>query len=562
MQIEVTLNDFLYNAGLLGLIRIFQHADIPFDHNEGQKLSFNESSLESIEEHYFNLLIDRYGYDTSYNKMITSKDFIKHCSKEEIDEKTLEQFNLLIENMKRWLTSNSYKNTYPLIHGIDIPIETTARSLKKVTMKKSESISDITPQIQKMAAELLNCIKYLEHPEAKRYLVARVLIYTVIQGFWTNVSFLNSNASKKDPYQEFVNYFSKPLSNYLETKKDNKKYAKNKLSCATCNNKMGKLSESFDLTWLQKIGVDAARKSSYYWNHQKDLFICPVCNLVYSCVPLGFTLVKGKGLFINNNESVKQLVSSNEIILKDSESILTYDQLEEIAYYKILDVMLQSADEKKELEINNIQIIKFDKNFESRPYTFNILSKQRAGMIVDSKKSLNYLVGKFAKESGAYIQLYQEVLKRLYNGQTFYDLLFRLMKLLHSKEFNNGFAIYHILKITNNQFKGVNSYMSPKELEQVRIYGYWLRQAYRGSENKLGGILHRMLNALKVKNPNKFMETLIQAYSYRKKQIPGVFVQMLEDKKKFQTIGYAFLLGLEGYSGEQKDEQKEESNNE
>ena len=553
MTIKVTLNDFLYNAGVLGLLRIFQHAKIPCE-VEGQSLLFEESNLEDIGEHYFNFLIDRYGYETSYEKMISSEAFIKSCLAEQIEEKQLEDFNKLIENVKKWLTSNSYKNTYGFLTEVYFPFVETAQSLKKITKKKSESIGDIKSLVQEEAGKLLDCISHLKHPQAKHYLVARSLSYQIIQGFWTNVSFLNSTASKKDLYGEYANYFTNAALTYMETKKDERKYEKNKLHCALCENTMGKLSETFDLTWLQKMGVDSARKSSHYWNHQKDLFICPICNLIYSCVPLGFTIAKGKGIFLNNNQSVKQLISANSISLRDGEKEITPDELEEMAYYRILDVMIQNADGKKELEIDNIQIVKFDKYNESRPYTFNILSRERAKTMIDSKSSLNYLVGKFAKENKEYIGLYQEVIKRLYNGQSFYDLLYRLMKLFIEGEFKNGIAIKHILRISNNQFKGGIHFMTFEELEKVRNIGFYLKKQYYGQENKLGGISYRLLNALKVKNSNKFMETLIQAYSYKKVAIPIIFVQALSDQEKFQTIGYAFLLGLQGYDGQEKKE--------
>ncbi|PZX05806.1 CRISPR-associated protein Cst1 [Psychrobacillus insolitus] len=555
MTIKVTLNDFLYNAGVLGLLRIFQHAKIPCE-VEGQSLLFEESNLEDIGEHYFNFLIDRYGCETSYEKMISSEEFIKSCLAEQIEEKHLEDFNTLIENVKKWLTSNSYKNTYGFLTEVYFPFVEIAQSLKKITKKKSESIGDIKPLVQEEAGKLLDCISHLKHSQAKHYLVARSLSYQIIQGFWTNVSFLNSTASKKDLYGEYANYFTNAALTYIETKKDERKYEKNKLHCALCENTMGKLSETFDLTWLQKMGVDSARKSSHYWNHQKDLFICPICNLIYSCVPLGFTIAKGKGIFLNNNQSVKQLISANSISLRNGEKEITPDELEEMAYYRILDVMIQNAVGKKELEIDNIQIVKFDKYNESRPYTFNILSRERAKTMIDSKSSLNYLVGKFAKENKEYVGLYQEVIKRLYNGQSFYDLLYRLMKLFIEGEFKNGIAIKHILRISNNQFKGGIHFMTFEELEKVRNIGFYLKKQYYGQENKLGGISYRLLNALKVKNPNKFMETLIQAYSYKKVAIPIVFVQALSDQEKFQTIGYAFLLGLQGYDGQEKKEVK------
>ena len=100
----------------------------------------------------------------------------------------------------------------------------------------------------------MDCISHLKHPQAKHYLVARSLSYQIIQGFWTNVSFLNSTASKKDLYGEYANYFTNAALTYMETKKDERKYEKNKFHCALCENTMGKLSETFDFTGYKKWG--------------------------------------------------------------------------------------------------------------------------------------------------------------------------------------------------------------------------------------------------------------------------------------------------------------------
>lgn len=107
--------------------------------------------------------------------------------------------------------------------------------------------------------------------------------------------------------------------------------------------------------------------------------------------------------------------------------------------------------------------------------------------------------------------------------------------------------------------------MTDKELRSIRISGYELRKVYRGQETKLNAISHRLLNALKVKNPNKFMETIVQAYSYKRHEklgIPLFFTTTLSDIEKFQTIGYAFLIGLNGKDFEKEDMAKEEQVNE
>lgn len=551
-MIRLTLDDVIYNAGILGLCRIFDYANLPYERN-GQTIEFAESNLENFSEHYLSYLIKEHGNDTSYTKIIESD--VGNV----IDKKSLDQLNETIDYVKGILSSNSYKNTYPFLTEIPFDFSNAASKLKKIVLRKKQTIDDVQPEIQEMTNLLSECISHLRHPQAKRYLVPRILSYNLIQGFWTNVSILHKTANKKDIYKTYDEYFTKAALDFLEKKKDEKKYAKNKFHCATCENKMGTVSEAFDLTWLQKVGVDAARKSSHYWDHQRDIFICPICNLVYSCIPLGFKIIKGKGFFINNNRSIDELISVNSVSFSDGKQEVLRDQLESMAYYKIIDFMINQAESRKEFEIENIQIVKYDKEMETRPYTFNILSRNKLILINECKREFQNLVGKFTKLNDEYISIYQEVINRLYNGQGFNDLIYQLIRQIIDGEYKGTYTVYNILKISNHQYKGGVHFMTQEELNKVRSYGYYLKTEYRSQETKLNGISYRLLNALKVKNSSKFMETLIQAYSYRKLSIPATFVQALNDEEKFQTIGYAFLLGLHGYDGKGD---KEENTNE
>ena len=550
--IQLTLDDVLYNAGILGLCKIFDHAGLPY-HKNGQTIEFEESNLERFSEHYFSYLTKEYLNETSYKRLIELNIVdIK-------DEKQLSQLNETIENAKKWLTSNSYKNTYPFLTDVPFDFLSAANKLKKITIKKKQTIEDVQSEIQEITNLLSEIISHLRHPQAKRYLVPRILSYNIIQSFWSNVSFLHTSANKKDIYQTYDEYFTEAAFAFLEKKKDEKKYAKNKFPCAVCENKMATISEAFDLTWLQRVGVDAARKSSHYWDHQRDIFICPVCNLVYSCIPFGFKIVRGKGFFINNNRSVEELISINSVSLGDGKQEVTRDDLESEAYYKIIDFMINQAESRKNLEIENIQVVKFDREMENRPYTFNILSRNKLMLIDECKKEFKKLVGKFTKLNDEYISLYQEVINRLYKGQTYTDLIYQLIRQMIDGKYKDTSSIYNILKISNHQYKGGVHFMKTEELNLIRNYGYYLKKEYLNQETKLNGISYRLLNALKVKNQSKFMETLLQAYSYKKLGIPPIFTQILNDEKKFQTIGYAFLLGLHGYDG---NEDKGENTNE
>ncbi|UZN01389.1 hypothetical protein OL548_33985 (plasmid) [Lysinibacillus sp. MHQ-1] len=82
-MIELQLDDVLYNIGILGLCRVFDSANLPFDKKNGQTITFAESNLSNFEEHYFAALVDLYGSETSYYKMVNtnSKQFIKKMYK-------------------------------------------------------------------------------------------------------------------------------------------------------------------------------------------------------------------------------------------------------------------------------------------------------------------------------------------------------------------------------------------------------------------------------------------------------------------------------------------------
>lgn len=544
MEVRLELSDWLYNAGLVGLMNILDRAEI-FYEKKGNAISFQSDALEEFSEHYFQYFCEKYEYFTSWYKIVERKSFLTQIDVTTMNDKVLDDLNKYAEQTKKRLQSNSYKNTYHLIQNMPYDLTELAAKLKRVKRKKSETFLDIQEDILDLIQTLQQIIVCLKHPEAKRYIMARNIIYEVIQQFWEGVSFLNKTANKKDMYEECKAYFVEPALAYLEEKQDDKKYSKYKYSCFNCENKFSKIGSAYELTWINKTGVDSARKSSHFWNYVSDAYVCPLCNLVYACVPAGFTVINGRGLFVNDTANTTELLSLNKLVLYRGNA-QGLDDLEEQSYWKIVDMLGQANAQHAKKEIQNIQIIKFDAMYASRPYSFNILSREKLLVIEKNKKQLERLVGTFAKEGKEYISLYQEVTKRLYNNQHQFDLIYRLFRLVLNDEYKRLSAIKNILYINNSQSKGGKEKMYYKQIDQFQGYGVQLRGAYAKNENKLSGITYRLLNALKLKNSHRFMDTLINAYMYKGKQIPKDFIQALHDETKFQTIGYAFLLGLQG----------------
>lgn len=548
MEIKIELGDILFNAGVVGLIKILEHAGQKVN-LEDNYISFSSEILSHMPQYYFNFFIDNYKYSTKWGSITT----FQIPTVEMMDEKSLEKLNNHIEFVKKTLSSNSYKNTYSLVKNAPHNIEQLISQLKQINLNNNESIEDVKPKIQEIIQILKEINEYLNFSATKKYIIPRNIIYSIVQNYWSGVSFLHKQSNMKDMYEELYKYFISPIEASLETMKNEEKY--NKYQCFTCGNKFAKLSDSFELTWINKTGVDSNRKSSHFWNHQSDAYICSMCNFIYACIPAGFISLNSKGIFINENTSTKSLKNINSLILYKETRRLSSDELEEQVFRKIIDSIDYASVGDIQKEIQNIQIVKFDAANTQRPYSFNMISKEVLEIVQKNKKNLSFLLGKRIRNGNESIFPYQQVINRIYHNQNQFDFIYYLFKLAMKEDLRKQYSVIkNIIIINNNQLKGGKEQVQYTQINNYQYYGKLLNDQYKGDNTgKLVGITHRLLNALKVKNSHKFTDTLISAYMYKNQKIPMEFIQVLQDDSKFQTIGYSFLLGLQG--GEIKNEE-------
>lgn len=548
--IKIYLNDWMYNAGVLGLYRVLAHSN-GREHilRNSNYIEFDSALLENFGEKYFKYFIDEYEKFTSWYRITSFQSYLYNINMEEMDEEKLEYINKQIEYTKERLKSASYKSAYEAING-EVDLLKKEKELKKINKKKKEEISCILPQLQNEIENLNVIISYLKREEVKKIIAGKNVIYDVIDKFLKDVSFLNKNANKNSMYDEYNTYFLNGIEEYIESDKEKYKY-----SCFVCDGPISQLSKpaSYDLTWLNKMGVDMSRKTSHFWDFNGDSYICPICNIIYSCIPAGFNVLKGRGLFINDNSSIDRLVKINNLSIKDNDNM---ELMENLTYYRIIESMSQDNIESINQEIDNIQVVKLDTENVNRPYTFNILSKNMLSIISNHKESLRKLIDiniNLGTTKNAYwINLHKEVIRRLYNNVNQFDLIHKLLILSIEDKFYKTFAIKLIMNI-NNDFIGIleknkgGTKMSKKGVLYTQDLGYKLRSIYnKKAENKVNGITYRLMNALRTKNVDKFTENIINAYMYVGEQIPTIFLEALKDEDKFKVIGYAFVLGLQG----------------
>lgn len=545
-KITLYLEDWLYNAGIVGIYNILTHSgdNIVKDKNS---ITFDKEALNNFEEKFFSYLIDKYEKLIPWGKIVELENTIEYLRQNDLsnlDKENLEKLNNQIDYIKKNLRGNSFAKMYPLLEP-EVDLAILEKKLTRVNTKKSldenyQLIVDVFETIETIINEL-------KEPKAKRYLAARNIIYNYINRSWNGVAFLNRNDKELDPYISYKKHFIDTIFDYLE--KDKAKYS---YKCSTCANKIPTLD--VNLAFMNNIGFDTGKKTSHVWNFYYDLGICPICKLVYSCVPAGFVFTAYKGLFVNANNDIENLISINnkiedEILKNDLNS--TYS-----AFIKSMnEVMAKST----MYEVSDIQVVRL----ENDNYRFSLLNANVLNIVYKNRDQLSRLSGKYYLENENRYYLQEEVTKNLLDNQNLYLLIHKLLtyKLGKNNAYYSSRDIVNIIEINFNYLRGL-SYMedwNSEIVDKAKAQGYYLRTEYetKSNENKIAGISYRLLNSLKTNNKNSFMDTLLNCYLYVGKQVPKIITEILKDDEAFRTIGYAFVSGL--ISG--SDSNKNENNN-
>ena len=532
MEIKINIGNWQYNAGIVGLFNILNNANKDCVRLENNMMYFDSLELENFEEKYFNYLTKIYEKMLSWYKIVSFKERIDYFKQKNIlDEDDLIQINNYVKDiLKKYLKSNSYIAAYDFIEGKIDPLK-EEKLLKTIVIKKNEKIEDKATEIKELLEKVDKIIEYFSSENAKKYICAKNIIYTVIKNGWDGVSFLNAQTKEKDVYKDFKNYFLSPLFEYFSEDSDKYKY-----NCFICDRKIKNLNSDFN--FLTNTGFDIARKSSHVWNFTNDISMCPVCKLVYSCVPAGFTYVYGAGLFINSNTNIGELIRINSKLKTE-----IYREKSLSGIYKILNREIQE-DIKYELE--DIQVVRF----ENMKYMFNILSKNMIRVLVESKDEFLKLENYSYKFNGENYSLIDEILRKLLNNENLFTLIHKLIysKITIPNQYLNEKGIFSTIKINFKMLKGTG-YMETKELDvlsKARLAGRNLKEKYEAkkAEHKLQGICYRLLNGIKTNNISMTMDTILNCYLYCDEAVPKIIMEMMENEEVFKEIGYAFISGL------------------
>lgn len=555
-RLEVTMGDFLKNAGIVGMKYMLevanarQNTDYGITEDEQALWVSNEfADTADWTDMYFKAFVSGFGSSTVYQAVLDKIEINQKKIKDQEwnDEKT-EKEDLKFINDK--LLSNSYQSGYANMKD-DIENSEIYEKLKR------EKLSDKL-DVQQLYDRLEELKNFLNQPLCRETFIMKSVIYNYINRFWDGKCFLLRANAKKDMRELFEKEFSEPLRKHWTNS-----HEKAKDLCIDCGLPM-ESKEKVSIAFMKDMADDLARKKSAFWNCKVDAFLCPVCAFVYALSPLGFQLIGNKFVFVNINESVTSLLSGNR---KESKIGLEGKKQEDEKYpswfARVMNVVLG----EKIKEISNIQIVLRGINADDK-YLFSVINKKTLYILQDEqiRKSLKKLAEHpIVKIDNDYLNVYEAVILNLLQYHRQYALLNKLLK---ASVENDGILwaasfVYNVelqtsvIKSEKGGTNFVNRYMNYK----MRDSGYALRKtllAAKGAttDECLRGTIYQLINALSVKNEEKFIEIVMRIYCSSKLLMPDGFVEMLGDTEKFQQYGYAFVLGLKGSSSENEKEKK------
>lgn len=554
------MGDFLKNAGIVGMKYLLETAgarrDVDYGITEDAQGLWLDRAFAEDEDWtnmYFKVFIEYFGSSTVYQGVM---DRIDRCL-DKITDGKWDPEKAEREDLK-FINDKLFSNGYPAgFESIKDKIEAPDVYLRLKKEKLSDEMS--AEELQERLSELK---KFLEQPKCEETFIMKSIIYNYICCFWKGKSFLNTQNKNEDMRAVFEKDFSEPFRSYL--KADHKKA---KDLCIDCGEPIN-AKEKVSIAFMNEMGDDFTRKRSAFWNCKVDAFLCPACAFVYALSPLGFRLFADKFVFVNINNNINVLIAANS---KSGKSSVDGEKKENERYSAWFARSINILLKEKLQEFSNVQVILRGTKDEDK-YILSIINKRMLKTI--GKPSVATVLQRFADSSKVKVgneipNLYESVIKNLLQQRNQYQLLNRVLRECIEDEFFKFYAscIYEI----QLWYEIVDKAEKRKEIIMdcgiMKKNGSDLRKVIMqakgtSSGDCLRGVEYQLLNALYVKNVDRFMDVVFRLYSSygsRKNEngpellIPTGIIEMLEDKEKFTTYGYAFVAGLIGcYEGKKE----------
>lgn len=609
MRTKVYLNDWFFNCGIVGFLKILKHNDDEFAIKKGNYIEFDTESLRNFHKYYFKYFFDKYDVARSVedrtksafeyiennietvledkelekqrkDKIKSNKKYIKDTIKKQLD-KIKKIDDQIYNDMKEQLDKIDKEETKEGIENIKNIIFTKIKEEKinkRLTLNLFKSILSNTYYGQ---PSFLNVVKsslsYEEQQEVmyKDYIsniVETGFIHDVIDGKYSIEeikAYIEKIKAEGNITSEIEKVYSKIEKDYINKDKsieEIQKYLKEKVikRCSMCETEFGLTTDYSEGNFIP-LAISSDKARNFFWNQNVNFPICDMCRLILFCISAGTTTIiktvkengdyKEKQLlsFVNFDTSVNQLYKTNQNFSNDSK----YENKLENPYAKMILNIVKQDEKISKWQLDNIFVVEFESEYGaySRIEYFNIKRYVAEFFTQYAEKTLLRIMDYKYK-----LQIVDYILK---NKDIKYIINDRLREEL-KKDKPNGYNSFLATqsRMYLNLLKKERIGMSEINKNNNKLYvlydlGTKIHEDLKrnGEENKLDGYTYKMLNSIKVGNKKEFMDIVLRIHMSMEKDVSPIFIETMQDTDlDFESIAHSFLAGLISNKYEKKEE--------
>jgi CRISPR-associated CXXC_CXXC protein Cst1 len=516
---KIYLGDWLYNAGIVGFLRINNNLwDI-----KGEELISKDENLLKIGDNYIEI-------DREIFEGFTDRFFNYAFNLYGKYDETLKKFQTFLESLNE-KTFESIKSEFKNI------IEDYSLLKKKLGDIKADNLQNLKDTIKK-AIEIMEINKEEFIEDSTKNL---------LETFYGQKSFLN-NKIKESKKEKFRNEFEKPLK-LNKNKKEN-------LVCIICGERLSKKDTNFDTGFSVIFGLNKDA-INFNWDFDPRLSSCDICEIIYFCYFAGLTKLNKKYYFVNTDNNISSLLIQNGSFGKElkkagenPENLLTEFLIKQLLKAKKLQSSyILSNTNFIEIEIKKIS--KYNKRMV-KVFNFNIDYSTANFIIIkgnqENLKSISSLYITLS-DNETKTNATEEFLKSILQKNLSYKILYESFKSTIKNKTNNKYSLQKLITmylLYKQKVGGKEMGLEEKSLDDMYIKGKILleRLKERDAENKIQSIAYKLLNALKIGDTNQFMDVMMRVHMAYDLEVPELLIEALKDKDNFYLLGYSFLNGL------------------
>ena len=615
MKIKVYLNDWFYNAGIVGFLRILEANDDEFAINRNNYIEFDTESLRKFHKYYFKYFFQKYNvaenvenrtknsFDYLENnievilenkdkekerkdKIKSNKKYIKDTIKKQldkikkIDENTYEEMKEQYERIEK---SSTKQEIIEIKEKLISDIEKDNIN-KRLTLNLFKSILSNTYYGQ---PSFLNVIKTSISYEGQQELMYRDYVSNIVETGFINGIMKNEysieqikeyieNAKESNITQEMEKIYSKIEKDYIgrsKTIEDIQKYLKEKVikSCSMCENEIG-LTTNYSEGNFVPLAISSDNARNFFWNQNVKMPICDVCKLILFCIPAGMTTItktiKENGeyrekqvlSFVNFDTKVDMLYKTNINFGNKSR----YENKNENPYSELILDIVEQDKQVSIWQLDNIFVVELEAEYGaySRIEYFNIKRYISLFFKDYAKKTLSKIWDyRYKLQIVDYIMKNKDI-KYIINDRLRAEMSKEEAKGAKKNGYNSFLAtqirmILNILKKEGNEVENIKK--NDDKLYVIYNLGIQIHEElkHNNEDNKLDGYTYKMLNSIKAGNRKEFMDIVIRLHMAIGKDVSPIFIETMQTTGlDFESIGHSFLAGLISNKYEKKEEEK------